>query len=176
LKLWRGMTHYRKMTHCTRWLSDFGEVLRQLPAAQQGPLLVQLPPQQQRDESRLDAFLAELRQLTVPSPGLVAVEFRHASWNVPEVYAVLDRHETAICLHDMPDRGPVRDPNGVSLVYVRRHGPKGDYHGAYDTAVLEADGARIRQWRDEGRTIYVYFNNDYDGHAVHDAQRLAALV
>jgi uncharacterized protein YecE (DUF72 family) len=176
LKLWKGMTHYRKLTQCTQWLTDFGVVLRELPEPQRGPLLIQLSPHHARDDARLDAFLSELRGCAVPLPGYVTVEFRHDSWLTPEIYAVLDRHDVAICQHDMPARAPVSEPNDAPLVYVRRHGPKGDYHGSYGPAPLEADAARIARWQQEGREVYMYFNNDYDGHAVRDAQYVISLL
>lgn len=172
LKLWRGITHYRKMLNCTRWLTDFGAVLAQLHDSQRGPLLVQLPPHQQRDDAKLDTFLAELRQCTLQPQARIAIEFRHESWLATDVYRILDRHDVALCLHDMPARGPVNQPNDTPLIYIRRHGPKGDYHDSYGKRKLNADAKRIAHWLDENRHVYIYFNNDYDGHAVHDAQYL----
>jgi uncharacterized protein YecE (DUF72 family) len=34
----------------------------------------------------------------------------------------------------------------------------------------------MRRWRAEGKTTFVYFNNDDEGHAPRDAGRLKAAV
>jgi uncharacterized protein YecE (DUF72 family) len=35
---------------------------------------------------------------------------------------------------------------------------------------------RIIEWRRAGLDVFVYFNNDMEGHAIKDAQTLTALV
>jgi hypothetical protein len=52
-----------------------------------GLLLVQLPPDQERDDDRLDYFLRGL-----PEWMGVAVELRHHSWAVDPVFDLLNRH------------------------------------------------------------------------------------
>src|SRR5207245_7645497 len=55
-----------------------------------GPILLQLPPNLRRDDGRLEAFLAGLPQ------GLRwAMEFRHSSWTVTEIEALLRAHQIA---------------------------------------------------------------------------------
>jgi uncharacterized protein YecE (DUF72 family) len=84
---------------------------------------------------------------------------------------VLDHHRAAICLHDMKP-ADVTLPNDASIVYVRRHGPRGDYQGSYSDEQIANDAERIAHWTQEGRTVFLYFNNDAEGNAVRDAQRL----
>jgi uncharacterized protein YecE (DUF72 family) len=50
-------------------------------------LRVQLPPDQERDDERLDYFLRGL-----PEWMRVAVELRHHSWAVDSVFDLLSRH------------------------------------------------------------------------------------
>ena len=52
-----------------------------------GLLLVQLPPNQERDDDRLDYFLRGL-----PEWMRVAVELRHHSWAVDPLFDLLSRH------------------------------------------------------------------------------------
>jgi uncharacterized protein YecE (DUF72 family) len=55
--------------------------------ARVGVLLVQLPPDQERDEDGLDYFLRGL-----PEWMRVAVELRHRSWAVDAVFDLFSRH------------------------------------------------------------------------------------
>ncbi|MBW3541926.1 MAG: DUF72 domain-containing protein [Planctomycetes bacterium] len=176
VKLWRGMTQYRKLRNCRAWLENFFEALDPLPQRQRGPLLVQLPPAQGRDIEKLDAFLGEVREVTGRARWKIAVEFRRENWLCDETYRLLDRHRAALCLHDMPNRAPVAEPNDASFIYLRRHGATGKYEGRYEEHHLKADATRIRHWLKQGRTVYAYYNNDRHAHAPANAARLKDLV
>src|SRR5262245_49187108 len=66
--------------------------------ARLGLVLFQLPPFFHADLARLDAFLSVL-----PRGVRTAFEFRHDSWFTPDVYAALERHNVALCIHDADD-------------------------------------------------------------------------
>ena len=55
----RGLTHAKKLYEPELWTGRISGGLHEL-GARRGPLLVQLPPSQQRDDDRLDHFLAGL--------------------------------------------------------------------------------------------------------------------
>ena len=60
--------------------------------------------------------------------------------------------------------------------YVRFHGTAGRYWGRYpDEALLGWTDWLVGQAR-AGRTVWCYFNNDIDAHAIHDALTLKAMV
>jgi uncharacterized protein YecE (DUF72 family) len=140
-----------------------------------GPVLFQLPATFHADAGRLDGLVRALRRQRLV-PGLrVALEVRHPSWLEADVVARLRAASVALCLADWA-ACPVTGPVTADFVYVRRHGPEARYAGTYGDAALAEDAARIRQWRREGRDVYVYFNNDQAAHAVRDARRLAALA
>jgi uncharacterized protein YecE (DUF72 family) len=134
-----------------------------------GPILWQLPPHFACDLSRLSAFLAAL-----PRGHRHAFEFRHDSWFVQPVYALLAKHEAALC---WVDRGGECSPllPTTSWAYVRLHGGLGD-GWAYLDEQLRAWADRIADARDRGLTVYAYFNNDPHGHAINDARRLRVLL
>jgi uncharacterized protein YecE (DUF72 family) len=174
LKVWRRITHEKRLKDCREPLAQFlnaAESLRE----RRGPLLVQLPPSMQRDSPLLDEFLAELKDVGGATTWRVAVEFRNQTWLDDAVNTVLDKHDAALCLADMP-RCPIVAPNNASFVYLRRHGPGGRYRGCYSERHLTEDAVRIRAWLDTGRDVYVYFNNDLEGHAIDNARRLQELV
>ena len=64
------------------------------------------------------------------------------------------------------------------FVYVRLHGPDHQYlyGGSYSGSDLGWWADRMREWRDGGRDVYAYFNNDGHGHAVRNAEELRWLV
>ena len=135
-------------------------------------LLVQLPPQLPRDDTRLEFFLDRL-----PGWVPVAVEFRHPSWVHDGVFDLLTRHGAAYCV--MSGAGlPCVLRSTAPFVYVRMHGPDPQhlYGGSYSDTDLHWWGDRIREWAVMGKDVFVYFNNDGDGHAVRNADTLRGLV
>jgi uncharacterized protein YecE (DUF72 family) len=130
-----------------------------------GPVLFQLPPHLHIDVDRLRRFLALL------PPGRQAVEFRHASWYADEVFEALTQHDIALVISDH-HAAPAPWLRTGSFVYIRGHGPRGDYVGAYSDADISRWVQHIAAWRHEGRDIYAYFDNDIGGAAPSDALRL----
>lgn len=134
-----------------------------------GPILFQLPPTFQADARRLEVFLAEL-----PRDRQWVVEFRHPSWHAAEVYHLLGRAAVALCI---PVGGRVH-PDLVTtapFTYIRMHAGAGPGGGFTDDQ-LRAWAGRVRALRQTGKEVYVYFNNDWEGHAVRDAERLRRLL
>jgi len=176
LKLWRGVTHYKKLVNAAGALETFFEAADRLDSRRRGPLLVQLPPSQGRDLDKLNRFMDELREAS-HGRWKVVFEFRHPEWLCDDTYKELDRQRAAICLHDMQDACPTDEPNDASFVYVRRHGPSEErYSGSYSASHIERDAGRIREWLKQGKTVFVYYNNDIGGHAVRNARQLQEAV
>jgi len=177
LKMWRGITHYNKLKNAGRNLTRFLEAAERLGPNHRAPMLIQLPPNQGIDASKLADFLSEFEDLS-DGGWRVAVEFRHDSWLTDATLDVLNRHCAALCLHDMRGKGAVAHANEKSsFIYVRRHG-SGDarYSGRYSAEELQVDAVRIRDWQRAGRDVYVYFNNDIGGHAFYNALELTRAV
>ena len=171
VKAHRGLTHYRRLASPEPWIERFDRCWRLLDD-RHGVLLVQLHPEQQRDDARLDSFLQQ-----VPASIRVAVELRHPSWNDPAVYQVLERRRAAYVV--MSGGGLACVPRATTdLVYVRLHGPDQDaiYAGCYSDDELRRWANRIAQWDGEGRDVWVYFNNDLGGHAVRNGLTLQELL
>ena len=100
------------------------------------------------------------------------VEIRDERWLGDELYVLLRRHDTALCVHDMiPDH-----PRAVTtdFAYVRFHGIH--YGGSYSTAALTPWADWIAGRLAEHVAVFAYFNNDVDGHAIENARSLARLV
>ena len=171
VKAHRGLTHYRRLASPEPWIERF-EHCWQLLGDRHGVLLVQLHPEQRRDDARLDGFLA-----SVPKTIRVAMELRHPSWDDPAVYALLKRRRAAYVV--MSGGGLSCIPRATTdLVYVRMHGPDPAtmYTGSYSDDELRSWAGRIAGWDGEGRDVWMYFNNDLYGNAVRNAVFLRDLL
>ncbi len=159
LKFSRYGTHMKKLKDPGEVIDNFMDRARLLKK-KLGPILVQLPPNWGVDSKRLDAFLS-----AAPDAQPLAIEFRDPSWLVEEVYAVLQDHGAALCVHDMIQDHP--DQVTADWVYYRFHGR--DYGGEYSHQKLSAVADRLSGHLSAGRDVYAYFNNDLGGHAVYNA-------
>jgi uncharacterized protein YecE (DUF72 family) len=166
------------ITHRRRLKDDDGAWAKRLTEAwtalgdRAGPVLLQLHPGLERDDALLDEFLARL-----PRGVPVAVEPRHPSWHHDDVYALLERHAAAYVV--MSGAGlPCVLRATAPFVYVRLHGPSSThlYAGSYSEADLQWWAQRVREWLDQDRDVWVYFNNDGEGHAVRNARTLRGLL
>jgi uncharacterized protein YecE (DUF72 family) len=167
-----------------------------------GPILWQLPPQLPFDRARAEAFLSALPDdvrgaerwarrhdarttgraaLTAPDgrdlPLRHALEVRHPSWLSDEALETLARRDAALVAADTAGRHPFSlRRTSRALAYVRLHGARRLYEGAYTGDELAGWAARCRQWAAEGAAVFVYFDNDRDAQAARDALRLTELL
>ena len=167
----RGLTHARKLYAPEPWTPRLTSAWHEL-GDRRGVLLVQLAPTQERDDARLEHFLAGL-----PGWLRVAVELRHPSWDAEEVYRLLERHNAAYCVQSGANLPCVLRATS-DTVYLRLHGPDTGtlYAGSYSNADLSWWAERIREWERAGHEVFAYFNNDGHGFAVHNARTLRHLL
>ena len=171
VKAHRGLTHFRRLRSPEPWVERFERCFNALGDRGEA-LLIQLHPEQQRDDARLDYFLGRL-----PSWIRVAMELRHPSWDDRQVYALLERHGAAYVVMSGAKLPCIRRATS-DLVYVRMHGPDQNslYAGSYSDDDLRWWADRVGEWHADGRNVDVYFNNDLGGHAVRNARTLKELV
>jgi len=135
-----------------------------------GPILFQLPPGWSIDLARLKSFLQAL-----PGGYRFVMEFRNSSWFTEQVYELLEKHRIALCLFDMKGvPSPIHFTG--SLAYLRFHGSEQKYAGNYSLSALREWAAKIRRWRKQKRSAFVYFNNDLQGHALKNANELKSIL
>lgn len=171
VKAHRGLTHFRRLKSPEPWVERFERCWTALGDRSEA-LLVQLHPDLERDDDRLDHFLT-----VMPDRIPVAMELRHRSWDDPAVYRLLERHDAAYVV--MSGAGLSTVPRVTArLAYLRLHGPAEQelYHGSYPDEALRAWADRILDWHDRGHDVVVYFNNDLGGHAVRNARTLKQFV
>ena len=169
VKAHRGLSHFRRLSSPEPWVERI-ERCQQALGDRREAVLVQLHPDMQRDDTRLEHFLR-----LVPAWIRIAVELRHPSWDHPAVYDLLERYRTAYVVMSGP-RLPCVLRATADFVYVRMHGPDTDtmYAGSYTADDLRWWAERIREWRAQDRRVLMYFNNDGHGNAVRNAMDLRA--
>ena len=133
-----------------------------------GPILFQLQANFRLDLERLEHFVAML-----PTDIRFTLELRHESWLVPAVFEVLRAHRIALCIPDHP-KMPKSLEITSDFTYIRMHLPRSGL--GYGERALQPWAQRIRNWSAQILDVFVYFNNDMEGHAIKDAQALISLL
>jgi uncharacterized protein YecE (DUF72 family) len=170
VKASRYLTHVRRLRGIADGIATFYERLQPVVQAERlGPVLWQLPENFHRDDWRLACALEEL------PAGRHAFEFRHPSWFVPEVYALLRAHGAALVVGDHPERPFQSHEATAAWHYLRMHYGSRGRRGKYSRRELETWARRVHGWRTDG-CVYVYFNNDWEAFAPRDALELRRLL
>jgi uncharacterized protein YecE (DUF72 family) len=156
-KLWKQITHNKELVFNPDDVRDFMQAINHV-GDNKGCLLIQFPPSLTSAYlMQLDNLLATIKQLD--DGWEVAIEFRHPSWYADDTYQVLDKYLASLVLHDMPASATPIMTLAADVVYVRFHGPGGRYRGSYEDDLLYDYGMYVKEWLDEGKTVYAYFNN-----------------
>lgn len=178
-KVPRLITHDLRLVDAREPLAEFVRVMGLL-GERRGPMLLQFPPDFTRAEfAALQAFLPTLKELDA-STARFAAEFRHRSLIAPDVSALLTEHNVALAAADY-DPMPKRFEATADFAYLRLIGR----HGAFDHH-LELQNDRLpdlQRWasvlranQERFQEIYVFCNNEYEGHGPLTANRLKSLL
>jgi uncharacterized protein YecE (DUF72 family) len=168
VKASRYITHVKRLRDVGEELALFMERAEHL-GPKLGPILFQLPPNLQADTPRLREFLPLLS-----SDRRWVLEFRHPSWHTDEAYRLLAERQVALCI---PVGGGLH-PDRITTApfsYIRMHRGQGP-GGRFTNQELRSWASQVRALSDAGKNVYVYFNNDWEGHAVRDAVKLEELL
>jgi uncharacterized protein YecE (DUF72 family) len=168
VKASRYITHIKRLREVGDEIALFME-RAVLLGPKLGPILFQLPPNQQLDLPRLRDFLSLL-----PADRRWVLEFRHPSWHASEVYQLLSQHAVALCI---PVGGGLH-PDRITtapFTYIRMHRGQ-EPGGGFTAEELRSWAGQVRALSNAGKDVYVYFNNDWEGYAVRDAAALQELL
>jgi uncharacterized protein YecE (DUF72 family) len=164
------ITHWKRLNETSANSIALMETRLKVLGPKLGPVLFQLPARFEVNCDRLRRFLVML-----PRRHRYAFEFRHPSWYSKPVFDLLSAYDVSLCLADH-HLAPAPWVTTAGHVYLRGHGPDGRYRDNYPEATLRTWARRIRAWRQEKRTVYVYFDNDQKSAAPADARRLSELL
>jgi uncharacterized protein YecE (DUF72 family) len=188
-KLWQKFTHDPSATaEDERAVRTGFDVLHQ--AGKLGAVLLQFPFAFHRT-AETTAYLGAVLKRFGDYP--LAVEVRHATWNDPEVFALLREHHAAFCNIDQPVIGRAMKPSEratAPVAYVRLHGRRYDtwfsddpalppserYNYLYTEQELDPWAARIQHLAVGGESTFVVTNNHFQGKAIVNALQLIRML
>jgi uncharacterized protein YecE (DUF72 family) len=185
----------RFITHLLRLNNFFASGVLAL-GSKQGPFLWQLPERLTFDAEMLEQFLQQLPRSTDAAAHLArdhderldgrnllltdadrplrhALEVRSHSFDAPEFFAILERHNVASVVADTAGKWPKFTQQTADFSYARLHGETILYESGYDDEALDRWADTVRGWLGSGRDSFVYFDNDIKVRAPYDAMALA---
>lgn len=175
VKLSKSITHAKQLKFDCADIDNFIATTTELNT-HKGALLIQFPASITLDYAeQVLSILHHLTSLQTAPLWQLAVEVRHKSWYTNDFYAALRQYHAALVFHDMPSAKTPIDHTATEFIYVRFHGPTGNYTGTYDNTTIGDYAQWIRQWHSRGKTIFIYFNNTI-GDAYNNALALQKLL
>jgi uncharacterized protein YecE (DUF72 family) len=172
-KLPKTITHERRLVDCAQPLAAFMDEVGGL-GQKLHCLLVQLPPSFAFDPRVAVPFFELLRSSYA---GVLAIEPRHASWFTPEVDAWLRDLRVARVLADPVKFDAAGAPGGwPGMIYLRLHGTPRVYWSAYESQLLAALAARMREAESDAEEVWCMFDNTAGGAAAGNALELSELL
>jgi uncharacterized protein YecE (DUF72 family) len=181
------ITHELRLRACEKALEEFLGAMQPLHG-HLGAILVQLPPSfaPGEDGTALRDFVRGL-----PRGWRFAIEFRHPDWHQPRFTRLLEDHGVCWVWSDMTSlEGQAQGPFGIlpetaPFLYVRLMGdPRTKYNAAGvrvsryreilwpRAGAIESWAVRLGKLVEQGRSVYAFANNHYEGFAPMTAQRL----
>ncbi len=167
VKMSKFITHIKRLKVDSNSVDRFTENVHGLKE-KLGVVLIQLPPGLIFDESLIRDFFALLdkklryilwRQGTGPSLMINSSRF----WKKTGQPGALQTGPAVI---------PATKPSLLPFVYIRLHGSQKLYASDYRDNELKAWKDKILNWN---RDAFVYFDNDFYGYAIKNAQKLQQL-
>ena len=148
VKAHQSITHIKRLRDVQYSLEEFVESIEPLrKAGRLGPILFQLPPNFKADMARLRDFLGIL-----PRGVRAAIEFRHESWFIEDVFSLLRQANVALCHAESED---LETPDVLTAPFACYRLRK----SAYSPAQLEGIASTLRSRAAEGE-VFAYFKHE----------------
>ncbi|MFT3910861.1 MAG: DUF72 domain-containing protein [Ferruginibacter sp.] len=175
VKFWKEITHVKELKVGHSDIERFLKAANML-GNKKGCLLVQFPGKIGIEYyNKVEKILKYINEYDPGNKWRVAVEFRNPSWYTGETFELMDEYNTSIVLHDIPNSRNMSVNKKASFIYIRFHGPVGDYRGSYNKQLLQERAVKIKAWLAKGKDVYAYFNNTI-GAAFENAISLQKMI
>ncbi len=168
------VTHKKDLTFNGAYVEDFFEVIGNV-GSKKGCLLIQFPGKLSiTHKTQLEDLLQFIRTVDQARQWNISIEFRNQSWYHQEVFDFLQLSKMSVVLHDLPPASPLPVDN-FDFIYLRFHGPDKGYRGSYSNEFLSHYAQRVKNWKKQGKEVYIYFNNTL-GQAAQNLITLKELI
>ncbi len=180
------VTHIKRLKNCEQELANFFASGPLALGLKLGPFVWQLPPNVGYNRDVLSAFLKLLPRSTSDYVALAgkaderlkskpflgtdgvgeirhAIEMRNASFDAPEVNALLGEYNVARVIADTAEN-PARELT-ADFAYCRLQGPARGDGGGYRPADIADWAATTKAWAAEGKDVFAYFVHEDKLHA-----------
>ena len=105
-----------------------------------------------------------------------AIEVRHKSWITDHFLQLLAQYGMAFVIADSGVRFPYYEAVTSDFIYLRFHGHEKLYASDYSEMELQDYAGKIISWLKEDKEVWVFFNNDYNGFAIKNAENLRKMI
>jgi uncharacterized protein YecE (DUF72 family) len=174
-KLWKGITHNKDLAFDPSAINHFINVINNA-GNRKGCLLIQFPPSVTASKlNQVMNLLTALRLEDSQNSWKMALEFRHSSWYEEDLEELSNSYQMGIVIHDKMNLATPFLNNSGHFIYLRFHGPDGNYRGTYSDDILMEYAQYIKEWIDEEKVVYTYFNNTM-GDAIRNLEMLNYFV
>jgi uncharacterized protein YecE (DUF72 family) len=172
-KMSRYLTHIKRLKEPEEPLQRFFQIFEPMQS-QMGPVLIQLPPSL-KFEYDLAAHLYQLLQNKYNCYRF-ALEGRHSTWLETESLDLMMKYNIAFVISQSGHGFPYGEHITAKDIYFRFHGPKELFASLYPTPIIKQYARLFEQWRNEGHNLWIFFNNDFNGYAIHNALTLQQFM
>jgi uncharacterized protein YecE (DUF72 family) len=174
-KLWKEITHSKDFNFNEADVVTFFNAINSVQK-KKGCVLIQFPPGLGREHTvQLYNLLSCIQETDINQEWMIAVEFRNKSWYQESVYDLLNFHKAALVIQDIPKSATPFLNHKSDFMYIRFHGPSGNYRGSYSEDFLSEYATYVNEWIEDGKTVFVYFNNTM-GDALKNLKTLNGLL
>lgn len=175
LKLSKDITHAKELCYDIACMDKFLQAATGI-GHKKGCLLIQFPGKISLAHfNQVEQILTELHEYDPKHEWRKAIEFRNSSWYIRETIELLDEYEAALVYQDFSKAKTPSIEGNANFVYIRMHGPTGNYRDSYSDHTLNEVAEKIRQIQLQRKDVYVYFNNTA-GNAFENARALQSRI
>jgi len=139
-----------------------------------GPVVIEIPKDIAFTHENVEPFLDMLGRFS--HHYTFVIEPRHVSWMDPRAGKMCEERELTWSISDFCGRIPTIQKTIGDKVYLRFHGTQDLNESRYTVDTLLYCAEKVKHWLEEGKTVYVFFNNNFGCYALDNAKEFQKLV
>jgi uncharacterized protein YecE (DUF72 family) len=179
IKLNKFITHLHRLQITDEVVEKVQFILEltQVLGEKLGAILIQLPASFTYDLPRLHTFLAFFTKEVRNKPYAfdIALELRNKYWFTDDLYTLLKKYNVAL-VAGQSSRWPQIRQTTADIAYIRMHGPEKLFASSYSDEQLNEWALYVSSLPESVTRVYVYFNNDFHGYALKNAEKFKKLI